>query len=101
MDSDILTEIAKEESVAIQPKVEVEAPYAADEYEDEEENYHIQQEELYSKFNGSKGKNQKTKVLNNVELPPKSKKIEVEVYDFPEELKEGECLCGAEEACPK
>ena len=112
MDSDILTEISKEESVTIQPKIEVEAPYAADEYEDEddeekrirlleEENYRMQQEELYSKFNGSKGKNQKTKVLNNVELPPKGQKIEVEVYDLPEELKEGECLCGAEEACPK
>jgi hypothetical protein len=112
MDSDILNEIAQEESLPVQPKVEVEAPYAADEYEDEdeeerrirlleEENYRMQQEELYSKFNGTKGKNQKTKVLNNVELPPKGQKIEVEVYDLPEELKEGECLCGPEEACPK
>jgi hypothetical protein len=112
MDSDILTEIANEESLPVQSKVEVEAPYAADEYEDEdeeerrirlieEENYRMQQLELYSKFNGSKGKNQKTKVLNNVELPPKGQKIEVEIYDLPEELKEGECSCGPEEACPK
>lgn len=112
MGSDILTEIAQEDSLLVQPKVEVEAPYAADEYEDEdeeekrirlleEENYRMQQEELYSKFNGSKNKNQKTKVLNNVELPPKNQKIKVEVYDLPEELKEGECLCGPEEACSK
>ena len=112
MDSDTLTKIVQEESLPAQPKIEVEAPYAADEYEDEddeekrirlleEENYRMQQEELYSKFNGSKSKNQKTKVLNNVELPPKGQKIKVEVYDFPDELKEGECLCGSEEACPK
>ena len=110
MDPDILNEIANEKP--LQPTVEVEAPYAADEYEDEdeeerrirlieEENYRKQQESLYNKFNGSKSKNQKTKVLNNVELPPKNAKIEVEVYDLPEELKEGECECGPEEACPK
>lgn len=112
MDSDILNEIVQEESLPTEPKVEVEAPYAADEYDDEdeeerrirlieEENYRKQQEELYSKFNGPKSKNQKTKVLNNVELPPKNQKVEVEVYDLPEELKEGECSCGPEEACPK
>lgn len=110
MDSDILTEIANEET--LEPIIEIQAPYAADEYDDEdeeerrirlieEENYRKQQESLYNKFNGPKNKNQKTKVLNNVELPPKNEKIEVEVYDLPDELKEGECACGPEEACPK
>ena len=115
MDSDILTEIANEEPIEPQPNVDIQAPYSADEYDDEdeeerrirlieEENFRKQQEALYDKFNGtnnSKGKNQKTKVLNNVELPPKNQKIEVEVYDLPSELKEGECECGPEEACPK
>jgi hypothetical protein len=110
MDSDILTEIAKDnETLSNTTKVEIEAPYAADEYEDEDEEekrirlieekrYLEQQESLNQKINGSKNKN---KVLNNVELPPRNQKVEVEVYDLPEELKNGECNCGSEEACPK
>jgi hypothetical protein len=94
MDSDILNEIAKEERV-------IEAPYAADEYEDdEEEEKRISLIEQQEKFNSSKNKN-KHKVLNNIELPPRNQKIEVEVYDLPEGMKEGECVCGPEEACPK
>lgn len=112
MDSDILTEIANDNiSLPNATKVEIEAPYAADEYEDEDEEekrvrlieeqtYLEQQERLSEKFNGPKGKN-KNKVLNNVELPPRNQKVEVEVYDLPEELKTGECNCGPEEACPK
>ena len=111
MDSDILTEINKEETPTTTSKIEIEAPYAADEYEDEDEEekrirlieeqkYLEQQEKLQEKFNGSKSKN-KNKVLNNVELPPRNKTVEVEVYDFPDELKNGECICGPEEACPK
>ena len=111
MDSDILTEINKEETPTTTSKIEIEAPYAADEYEDEDEEekrirlieeqkYVEQQEKLQEKFNGSKSKN-KNKVLNNVELPPRNKTVEVEVYDFPDELKNGECICGPEEACPK
>jgi hypothetical protein len=38
---------------------------------------------------------------NDIELPPKTGKIELEVHDIPEDLKEGSCNCGPDEACPK
>lgn len=38
---------------------------------------------------------------NDIELPPKNKKIEVETHDLPPEMTEGECNCGPDEACPK
>ena len=74
-----------------------------DEYErearlHEEAAFRAQQEKLTTKLNGSKGK---TKLVNNIELPPKGNSIEVEVYELPEEMKEGECDCGPNEACPK
>lgn len=65
----------------------------------EEENFRQQQEMLHEKFNN--GKNRKNKMVANVELPPRNKKIEVEVYDIPEEFKQGECDCGPEQACAK
>jgi len=36
-----------------------------------------------------------------IELPPKGEKIEVEVHELPPEMVEGDCACGPEEACPK
>jgi len=74
-----------------------------DEYErearlHEEAAFRAQQEKLTTKLNGSKGK---SKTVNNIELPPKVNSIEVEVYELPEEMKEGECDCGPNEACPK
>lgn len=75
-----------------------------DEYEKEarlheEAAIRAQQEKLMSKV-GSNIKS-KAKHINNIELPPKGKAIEVEVYDLPESMKEGDCNCGPEEACPK
>lgn len=106
MDSDILTEIENER--VQQPKVEIEAPYSPEEYEDEDEEERIarlREEQAYidsqkKLMNKATGKNSKTKVMNNIELPPKGS-IEVEVYDLPDEMKEGECNCGPEEACGK
>jgi hypothetical protein len=75
-----------------------------DEYEKEarlheEAAIRAQQEKLMSKV-GSNTKS-KTKQINNIELPPRNGSVEVEVYDLPEEMKEGDCDCGPEEACPK
>lgn len=37
----------------------------------------------------------------DIELPPKGGKVQLEVYDLPPELTEGDCNCGENEACPK
>jgi hypothetical protein len=39
--------------------------------------------------------------LGEIELPPKGGKIALEVYDLPEEMTQGDCSCGENEACPK
>ena len=38
---------------------------------------------------------------NNIELPPRGTKIELETHDLPPELTEGPCNCGPDEYCPK
>jgi hypothetical protein len=47
---------------------------------------------------------QTTKKIGNkpiVELPPKGKKIEVEIHELPVEMTTGPCNCGPDEYCPK
>jgi hypothetical protein len=39
--------------------------------------------------------------LNEIELPPKNGKVELEVHELPSEMTEGDCNCGENEACPK
>ncbi len=75
-----------------------------DEYEKEarlheEAAIRAQQEKLINKVGGNT--KIKNKSINNIELPPRNGSVEVEVYDLPEEMKEGDCDCGPEEACPK
>lgn len=104
-DMDVLNEITTSETLTEADILGVSNDFNEDEDEyerearlHEEAAFRAQQEKLTTKLNGSKGK---TKMVNNIELPPKGNSIEVEVYELPEEMKEGECDCGPNEACPK
>lgn len=104
-DMDVLNEITTSETLTEADILGVSDDFNEDEDEyerearlHEEAAFRAQQEKLTTKLNGSKGK---TKMVNNIELPPKGNSIEVEVYELPEEMKEGECDCGPNEACPK
>lgn len=37
----------------------------------------------------------------NIELPPRHNKVELENYDIPDNIKSGPCSCGENQACPK
>ena len=93
-----LIRIAKQPDFIAQYNKPIEDEYEREARLHEEAAFRAQQEKLTTKLNGSKGK---TKMVNNIELPPKGNSIEVEVYELPEEMKEGECDCGPNEACPK
>lgn len=101
IDKEINKETSNESNIVVENEYydEDEDEYEREARLHEEAAIRAQQEKLFNKANGNT--KSKTKQINNIELPPKGKSVEVEVYDLPEDMKSGDCNCGPEEACPK